>query len=291
MSEIQRNIWVLSRPACAQVNNAMQMLTGVQHRSSEQIKDLSVCRIERDLKDRQIFKEFLVARNPFSASEDLVNILNGMHAGTDVNVERSKDIGFSILKKMNDKSPGEFTFRKKEQAVTLASKNAVKIKEDSVQIDSNLMFQRLASFAVKTDSSLSETLKYELSSHPPALFDSNGMMKEAKKAQLADGLYALLDDTEFNITDEALYVVDGGALLHKLPWEKHSSFNSIIDKYSKYVINNYGKPIIVFDGYDTSSTKDMTHSRRNKGRNGVEVSFDENMRLNTSKDLFLEQQE
>ena len=45
--------------------------------------------------------------------------------------------------------------------------------------------------------------------------------------------------------------------------------------------------MIVFDGYGTSSTKDMTQSRRNKGITGVEVSFDENMNLHTSKDLFL----
>ena len=173
MSENQRNIWVMSRPACALVNNNMQMLTGVQHKSSEQIKDLSQSRVERDFKDRTTFKEFLIARNPFSASDDLINIANGMHAGADVNVDNSKDIGISILKKMNDKSPGEFSFKKKDQAITLGSKNNVKIKDESVQIDPNLMFQRLASFAVKSDGSLSETLQHELSTHHTDLFDSH----------------------------------------------------------------------------------------------------------------------
>ena len=115
MSEYQRNIWVMSRPACAQVNNAMQTLTGVQHKSSEQIKDLSQSRTERDFKDRETFKEFLIARNPFCASEGCVNISNGMHAGSDVNVDSSKDIGLSILNNMNEKNPAKFAFRKKTQ--------------------------------------------------------------------------------------------------------------------------------------------------------------------------------
>ena len=87
------------------------------------------------------------------------------------------------------------------------------------------MFQRLASSAVKSDSRLVDTLKFELSTHPPALFDSNGMMKEPKKAQLAEGLYAMLEDTDIDLSGEAVYVVDGGALLHKLPWEKNQASN------------------------------------------------------------------
>ena len=122
MSEYQRNIWVMSRPACAQVNNAMQTLTGVQHKSSEQIKDLSQSRTERDFKDRETFKEFLIARNPFCASEGCVNISNGMHAGSDVNVDSSKDIGLSILNNMNEKNPAKFAFRKKTKLLLLLLK-------------------------------------------------------------------------------------------------------------------------------------------------------------------------
>ena len=35
----------------------------------------------------------------------------------------------------------------------------------------------------------------------------------------------------------------------------------------------YGEAIVIFDGYDSESTKDMTHRRRLKGKKGVKVSF------------------
>ena len=110
MSELQRNIWVLSRPACAQVNGTMQNLTGVHHKSSEQIKDLSNSRIERDFNDLSMIKTFLEERNPFKVSEDLVNIVTGMHENLDMNVENSKAIGIFILQSMQEKSPANHVF-------------------------------------------------------------------------------------------------------------------------------------------------------------------------------------
>ena len=73
---------------------------------------------------------------------------------------------------MNGKSPNDFSCKWKDQAVTLASKNAVRIKGEPVQIDPNLMFQRLASSIVKLDDNLGDALKHELCTFPPALFES-----------------------------------------------------------------------------------------------------------------------
>ena len=287
MSELQRNIWVLSRPACAQVNGTMQNLTGVHHKSSEQIKDLSNSRIERDFNDLSTIKTFLEERNPFKVSEDLVNIVTGMHANLDMNVDNSKAIGISILQGMQEKSPANHVFRRKEQAVTLASRNAVKLKEDSIVVDPNLMFQCLASVAVKSGESLSNTLRHELCSYPSSLFDSVGIMKEPKKPQLADSLSSLIQHMEIDRRTDMQHVLDGGSLLHRIPWEKKVLIKMILLKYQTFVKYNYGECLVVFDGYDKSSTKDMTHVRRRKGNIGVEVSFDENTILMTSKDLFL----
>ena len=49
----------------------------------------------------------------------------------------------------------------------------------------------------------------------------------------------------------------------------------------------YGEAIVVFDGYNESSTKDMVHQRRNKGQVGVAVTFTEEMKLTMRKDTFL----
>ena len=46
------------------------------------------------------------------------------------------------------------------------------------------------------------------------------------------------------------YVVDGGALLHRVIWSKGMKFKDIASEYSKYIIRNNGLACIVFDGYD-----------------------------------------
>ena len=72
---------------------------------------------------------------------------------------------------MDKQSPTEFSFKQREQAVTLAVKNSMKIKDKIIQINPNLMFQRLAAIASKSEDSLSNALKFELCTYPTALFD------------------------------------------------------------------------------------------------------------------------
>ena len=76
-------------------------------------------------------------------------------------------------------------------------------------------------------------------------------------------------------------------LLHKLSWARGLTFASIIQSYVQYVTKNYGQAIVVFDGYTTVSTKDMTHKRRAKGKTGLAVSFTPEMQLSMPKDTFL----
>ena len=45
--------------------------------------------------------------------------------------------------------------------------------------------------------------------------------------------------------------------------------------------------MIVFDGYDESSTKDMTHMRRSNGKKGLCVTFTGDMNLTVTKEDFL----
>ena len=49
----------------------------------------------------------------------------------------------------------------------------------------------------------------------------------------------------------------------------------------------YGNAIVVFDGYDDMSTKNMTHQRRAAGKAGATVTFTENMKVTLKKDNFL----
>ena len=72
----------------------------------------------------------------------------------------------------------EYSFKRKNQAVTLASKSAVKINGESIQVDPLLLFQRL-SLAGKTD--LVTALQHELSCYPLSLFKTAELLHEAQK--------------------------------------------------------------------------------------------------------------
>ena len=67
MTERQRNLWLLSTPACAEVNKAMQELTGVNYNTGEQNKDMTKARQVRDWKDTLTVLQHLKERNPFSS--------------------------------------------------------------------------------------------------------------------------------------------------------------------------------------------------------------------------------
>ena len=65
MTEQQRVIWSLAMPACAEVNRAMQELTGALFNSGEQNKDMTQARQVCDWKDTQVLLCFLYESNPF----------------------------------------------------------------------------------------------------------------------------------------------------------------------------------------------------------------------------------
>ena len=96
----------------------------------------------------------------------LYNIANGVHAQASVNVEKAKTIGETIIEKMIGVKVSDYSFKRKDQAVTLASKAAVKVDGESIQVDPMLLFQRLT-LAAKSD--LENALKYELCTFPPAV--------------------------------------------------------------------------------------------------------------------------
>ena len=165
MTEIQRLVWVLSMPACANVNKAMQKLTGVSYQTSEQHRDVSTARQARDVCDTRALINYFIDTNPFAQNDSLFNIANGMTAQKGVNVEISRIIGERILASMIGKTVEEFYFRKADQAVTLGSRSTAKVKGEPAKVDPQLIFQRLVVIGERGDD-LPSLFKYELCSHP-----------------------------------------------------------------------------------------------------------------------------
>ena len=179
ITEQQRVIWTQSMPICAEVNRAMQELTGVHKATSEQNQEVTKSRMARDWKDTFVIVHYLMDRNPFECGENLNNIANGMHAQATVNADKALEIGSRILNQMDGISPADYTFKRKDQAITMASKNAVKVDGESIEVDPQLLFQRLSTAA---GSDLEASLAYELCIYPSALFESPNLLLESHES-------------------------------------------------------------------------------------------------------------
>jgi len=119
MTGIQRLVWLLSMPACAQVNNAMQTLTGVRYESSEQHKEMGKARQKRDIKDTHKLLDALKQWDPFAPDTSLRGLINGITANESVNADKAHQVGQSILESMIGENTQEYSFKRKSQAVTL----------------------------------------------------------------------------------------------------------------------------------------------------------------------------
>ena len=100
-NEQQRTVWLLSTPACAEINDAMQHFTGIIYESSEQHKEATPARLEKDFKDASKIKEYVVTISPFSEDSDLINIHTEEVADKSVNVDNSFNVVMEILKSMH----------------------------------------------------------------------------------------------------------------------------------------------------------------------------------------------
>lgn len=239
IGEAQRAQWILSMPACADYNSAMQELTGVGHFTSDQHKEASHARKERDRKDTLAILEYLCDRNPFTSNVSLRNIETGVVAEPDVNVDKAENIGTRTLEMMKGENVLSFSFKKSNQTVTLAAKTKTKSDSDfpTTDIDPQLMFQRLTTAANGLFENTAEVFKYELSSVPSSMFDCNRLPREACKSNLADAIWACGSDCTHEIDGEGFqYVLDGGSLLQRIPWTHGDSFGSIAQMYVDHVI-------------------------------------------------------
>jgi hypothetical protein len=85
-------------PAYADYNSAMQELTGVGYFTSDQHKEATRARKERDRKDTLAILEYLCDRNPFTSDVSLRNIETGVVAEPDVNVDIQNTATFLLSK-------------------------------------------------------------------------------------------------------------------------------------------------------------------------------------------------
>lgn len=278
-------------PACAAVNDSVQRLAGLLYETSEQHKDNRESRVIRDMNDTTKVLQFLLQRNPFNDDSCLVNIVTGVEAVDYVNVDNARSIGQQIIASMNGQNVEQLSLKKKDQAVTMDSKSFVRVNEEKVEVTSQLLFQRLSVIARDSEEDTATMFSYELSIYPASLFEAPGKMLKSQKSILGDYLWSLVGAEAGTIRSESnmVFVLDGGALLHRIPWKAGSSFGHIINSYCSYVTSHYNaSAVIVFDGYEGGpSTKDSIHVQRAKSRQCVSVHFTDSTKLTIKKEDFL----
>ena len=163
----------------------------------------------------------------------------------------------------------------------------MKIKGEHVNIDPQLLFQRLLTVRERCVG-VTSLFQYELCTYPAALFESSSLPLQPNKAVLADYLWKSMKEEQRNPSGDVQYVLDGGALHHRVPWPRGSTYASVSHLYVRYVTQKYGAAAIVFDGYnDDPTTKDATHLRRTGYCVGVTVHFASGMMITSQKDEFL----
>ena len=74
------------------------------------------------------------------------------------------------------------------------------------------------------------------------------------------------DQLSNTIPDDAIFVIDGGYLLHAVVWPKRSTYQAACEAYKTYIIKHYHQgATVVFDGYaGPPSTKSAEQNRRVK---------------------------
>ena len=247
--------------ACAEVNRALQELSGAKYSTNEQNKETGKSRQRRDMKDTHALLLTMSERNPFAENTSLRNIVTGVNVTGDVDVCRAKEIGQKIMDAMTGIPVAQYTFKRSDQVTTLQSKSSVCVDGQPIHVDPELLFHHLivSSNGIEDRKVL---FRFELCSYPSALFDDTLMPRAPPKAVLPNAIWTCLLPDIAGPTGEVQHVLDGGALLHRITWPHgFPTYQDICALYCDYVSRNFGSAIVVFDGYRIPSTKYTTHQR------------------------------
>jgi hypothetical protein len=154
-------------------------------------------------------------------------------------------IGNTIFSTMDGKDVFTHSFRGSDKAKSLASVSRVRVGDDkNIHRDPALLFQRLYLVANAINIDIEEVMKNELCAYPMSLFEAPKMLRMADKPPLA-AIHKYVDKTSRNVImpDQQMeqYALDGGSLLHRIPWQKGQTLNGCI------VINEVGDADVTID--------------------------------------------
>ncbi len=235
--------------------------TNTKHKTSEQHVELSSSRCSRDFQDLSKIKEWFDQHESFNLDENGLCSLGLTAAdGDGINCDRAEEVGARIQKKLDHVSIAQASLKRKDQVKSLNHlQPGIQIDKEKCQINPTNLFSRLIAI-IQREEDLSPYFCYELTTFPRSLF-KDGIMRKTQKSQFAKIITSDVQPAECNARTK--YVIDGGALLHKVKWAKKTTYHDVIMQHVEYVHRKYGHQCcIVFYGYEGPSTKSHGHLRR-----------------------------
>lgn len=268
---------------CSQVEN----FCGVRFESSDQHVDARDSRIARDFGDLGKLKAWIKIRDPFPYTDKLISLATGLVGGEDVNAHDAFLVGkASIENQVHGNKFCKISFKRKHRVTPLMNgTSSVKVNDNTFSVDPLMIFQRIC-LTQECKADLENHLAYELAPYPLSIFDNGVLRKTAKSALLK--LFS--QETASIDKKNCVHVVDGGMLIHRVPWKLMDKFEDIFERYVKYFEYHYSPgTTVVFDGYgfNRDSMKGSERARRTHNKSCPDVQFDPSMSLTVQKDKFL----
>lgn len=214
---------------------------------------------------------FFKEHNPFPNYKDS-NLLVSISSVLKGDIKQHKcfqayKVGLKSMEKMIGNNFKEVKYSRKDKVLPKqAAASEIKLHKQTVSVDPTLTFQKIT-LQIKKQSDMKEMFKFELAPLFLPLFDLVGMRKTNKSQLIHQHFIDELasNSVEMSSFTTSPHVVDGGYLLHKVPWDPNETVDQIYKKYVNYIKNSYSDNItIVFDDYGdtTGSTKSRERSRR-----------------------------
>ena len=253
--------WIMGTLPVTDITERLKKRCGLVLNKSQQYKDSTRAGMNENEKFVLKFNKYIDSHNPLTYNE-LASISTGLVADKKINCIESFQLGIKVMDKIHD---SETNFRyikcsKADKVLTLLHMNSIiKIQDNEISVDPNGIFKRILTMEMPKDE-FKEIFQYEISPIPQSLFDVYGMRKNTKS-----NIYDFVNPVNDNLKDNDIfaYIIDGGMLLHKIPWDLNDKFSLILERYVRYLRRLYGQSIcVVFDGYEELSIKSYERSRR-----------------------------
>ena len=100
-------------------NMAMQDFNNLTYTTSDQHKETTDARLNRDIHDLVKINSRLIPFTPFSEDRSLRNIVTGIKAPSDTNVHEYKAVGMNIINIIVSHAAFQYSFKCKDMAKTL----------------------------------------------------------------------------------------------------------------------------------------------------------------------------